>query len=105
MQGKVEREKMNKNRNHCLISAVICDLAAGETDTLPILPAAPKPDTFLLALASFLGYCFSSIQNSYNSYNSCKIWFLGWLCWALGKGRREAYAIDGEEKNKPSQEQ
>lgn len=74
---------MHKNRNPYLISTVIYDLAARETDPFPILSAALKTDTFLLALASFLGYCFASIQNSRKSYNSCKMWILGWLCRGL----------------------
>lgn len=93
-------ENMNENRNQGLISTAIYDTAAGEIDAFLSYQRPWKLTHFLLALASFLGYCFSSIRNSYNSYNSCKMWILGWLCWALGVERRKAYALDGEE-NKP----
>lgn len=44
---------MNKNRNHCLISTVICDLAAGEADTFPVLAASLKHDTFFASFGPF----------------------------------------------------
>lgn len=42
---------------------LICNLAAGGKDTFPILAAALKADTFLLALGSFLGYHLEQLQN------------------------------------------